>query len=84
MSNQCSTNPDDENELLHQSRRKFLKRSTAAAAISMIPAVVVKAAENQLDEKAAGYFEQVSLSITVNNVPHQLNVEPRVSLLDLL
>jgi xanthine dehydrogenase YagT iron-sulfur-binding subunit len=84
MANQCTSNPEDEKELLHQSRRKFLKQSSAAAAITIMPAVVVKAAENQLDEKAATYFEQVSLSITINGVPHQVNVEPRVTLLDLL
>jgi xanthine dehydrogenase YagT iron-sulfur-binding subunit len=84
MPDHCTANSDDEKEFLHRSRRKFLKRSSAAAAITLVPAVVVKAAENQLDEKAASYFEQVSLSITVNQVPYQLNVEPRVTLLDLL
>ena len=34
---------------LDPSRRNFLKRSTAAAAIAMAPGVLVKAAENHLD-----------------------------------
>lgn len=67
-----------------EGRRRFLKRSSALAAISLTPAAVIKAAENGLDEKAAGYFEKVSLKLEVNGVPHALSVEPRVSLLDLL
>ena len=84
MSNNCTSGSEDKKELFHQSRRNFLKQSTAAAAITVMPAVVVKAAEDQLDEKAAEYFEKISLSLTVNGVPHQLSVEPRVTLLDLL
>jgi len=68
----------------HQSRRRFLKQSSALTAIVFTPPVLVKAAENKLDEKAAGYFEKVNLSIEVNGVPHSLAVEPRVTLLDLL
>ena len=66
------------------SRRSFLKRSTAAAAILATPAVVVKAAENGLDEKGAGYFEKVPLRLQVNGKPYAMNVEPRVTLLDFL
>jgi xanthine dehydrogenase YagT iron-sulfur-binding subunit len=84
MKKNQSPDQEAENELLHQSRRKFLKRSSVAAAIAMVPNVVVKAAEDKLDEKAAEYFEKVSLSITINGAPHQLSVEPRATLLDLL
>ena len=73
-----------ENCSLHESRRRFLKLSSALTAIALTPAVVVKAAEKKLDEKAAGYFENVDLSIEVNGTPHKLSVEPRVTLLDLL
>jgi xanthine dehydrogenase YagT iron-sulfur-binding subunit len=77
--------PEKENECsLHQSRRRFLKQSSAITAVALAPAPLLKAAENGLDEKAAGYFEKVNLSIEVNEVPHQLSVEPRVTLLDLL
>jgi xanthine dehydrogenase YagT iron-sulfur-binding subunit len=72
-------NPDH-----NESRRNFLKRSAAAAAISLAPQAVVKAAETGLDETAAGYFEKTSLQIEINGVLHQLSVEPRVTLLDLL
>ena len=82
--NDCNEKPEDGKGQLHLARRKFLKQSSAAAAISLVPHVVVKAAADKLDEKAAGYFEQVSFSIEVNGVPHQLKVEPRVTLLDLL
>jgi xanthine dehydrogenase YagT iron-sulfur-binding subunit len=69
---------------LHQSRRRFLKLSSALTAIALTPPALVKAAENKLDEKAAGYFEKIDLSIEVNSRKHNLSVEPRVTLLDLL
>jgi xanthine dehydrogenase YagT iron-sulfur-binding subunit len=69
---------------LHDARRKFLKQSSALAAVALATPVLVKAAEKQLDEKAAGYFEKQLLKLEVNGVAHQLSVEPRVTLLDLL
>ncbi|MDB5206633.1 MAG: (2Fe-2S)-binding protein [Flavisolibacter sp.] len=66
------------------SRRSFLKRTTAAAAITLAPAALVKAAEDKLDEKGAEYFEKLPLQIEVNGKPYSLQVEPRVTLLDLL
>jgi xanthine dehydrogenase YagT iron-sulfur-binding subunit len=75
---------NDPQEKTTQSRRSFLKRTTAAAAILATPPAVVKAAENKLDEKGAAYFEKLPLQIEVNNKPYSLQVEPRVTLLDLL
>jgi len=75
---------NQEKPSLHESRRRFLKQSSALTAIALSPAAVIKAAEKKLDEKAAGYFEKVKLSIEVNGEQHQLSVEPRVTLLDLL
>jgi xanthine dehydrogenase YagT iron-sulfur-binding subunit len=69
---------------LSQSRRSFLKRTTATAAILVTPPALVKAAENRLDEKGAEYFEKLPLQIEINNKPYSLQVEPRVTLLDLL
>lgn len=50
----------------------------------MTPPTLLKAAELRWDEKAAAYFEKVPLALEVNNTNHQLTVEPRVTLLDLL
>jgi len=69
---------------LHRARRQFLKQSSALAAIAMASAALVKAAGNGLDEKAAGYFENVPVQLEINGVQHKLSVEPRVTLLDLL
>jgi xanthine dehydrogenase YagT iron-sulfur-binding subunit len=66
------------------SRRSFLKRSTAAAAITMAPVALVKAAEDKLDEKGAEFFEKLPLQVEVNGKPYSLSVEPRVTLLDFL
>ncbi|WP_456312106.1 (2Fe-2S)-binding protein [Pseudomonas shirazensis] len=42
------------------------------------------ASENKWDEKIAEYLETVPLSIEINDKKHNLNVEPRTTLLDLL
>src|SRR5688572_21914798 len=69
---------------LHLARRNFLKQSSLLTALAIAPPALLKAAENNLDEKAAGYFEKHNLSIQVNGKQHQLSVEARVTLLDLL
>jgi xanthine dehydrogenase YagT iron-sulfur-binding subunit len=66
----------------NNSRREFLKKSTALAALSVATPILLKAAEN--DERIAALFEQIPLQIEVNGVVHNLSVEPRVTLLDLL
>jgi len=75
---------EEEKDCLHQARRRFLKQSTAAMAIALAPPALVKAAENHLDEKGAGFFEKMPIHIEVNGTPHDISVEPRVTLLDLL
>jgi xanthine dehydrogenase YagT iron-sulfur-binding subunit len=73
---------DGDDNYLHDSRRDFLKKSTALTALAIASPVIIKAAEN--DEKIAAYFEKVPLQIEVNGTAHALSVEPRVTLLDLL
>ena len=75
---------DQEENTLHHARRNFLKQSVAVTAITLAPLALVKAAKNNLDEKVTDYFEKESLNIEVNGIQHQLSVEPRVTLLDLL
>ncbi len=75
---------NEEEKISATSRRSFLKRSTATAAILAVPPAVVKAADKKLDEKAASYFETILLQLEVNGKPYSLQVEPRVTLLDLL
>lgn len=79
-----SYQPEEHSSPASPSRRSFLKRTTAAAAITLAPGALIKAAENALDEKGASYFEKVSLHLEVNGKPYSLQVEPRVTLLDLL
>ncbi len=66
----------------NKSRRDFLKKSTAIAALSIASPILVKAGEN--DERIAALFEKIPLKLQVNGVAHSLSVEPRVTLLDLL
>ncbi len=66
----------------NEGRRDFLKKSTALAALTIASPVLVKAGEN--DEKIAALFEKISLKLEINGVAHNLSVEPRVTLLDLL
>jgi xanthine dehydrogenase YagT iron-sulfur-binding subunit len=84
MSNEKNYCSEEEKFSLHDARRKFLKQSSALAAVALATPVLVKAAEKQLDEKAAGYFEKQPLNLELNGVAHHLSVEPRVTLLDLL
>jgi len=74
----------EENIPENEGRRDFLKQGTLFTALALTPVSLLKAAEGKADEKFAELFEQVSLRIKVNDVAHELNVEPRVTLLDLL
>jgi xanthine dehydrogenase YagT iron-sulfur-binding subunit len=65
-------------------RRKFLKQSSLLTAIAVAPPFLLKAAQPEWNEKAAVFFEKVPLTIEVNGITHQLSIEPRVTLLDLL
>ena len=73
----------NENKNLNHSRRKFFKISTALTAVALIPSEILKAAEDNIDEKAATLFEQQKITLEVNGVQQTLSVEPRVTLLDM-
>ncbi|WP_316800396.1 (2Fe-2S)-binding protein [Pedobacter frigidisoli] len=77
QSSDKESNPGD-------SRRDFLKKSSLITAIALTPAVAVKAAESQADERFAELFEKIPLNITVNNKALKTFIEPRVTLLDYL
>jgi len=68
----------------NEGRRKFLKQSSILTALAVTPPALVKAAEAGLDEKAGDYFTQVSLPLEINGKTHNLSIEPRTTLLDLL
>ncbi len=74
----------DDKVSLHHGRRNFLKQSSLLTALAIAPPALIHAAGNKLDEKAAEYFEQQSLQLEINGIEHQISVEPRVTLLDLL
>jgi xanthine dehydrogenase YagT iron-sulfur-binding subunit len=75
--------PEDESAST-ETRRDFLKKSTVLTALALTPGVMVKAADEQWDEKLAGALEKIPVTIGINGVRHELAVEPRVTLLDLL
>ena len=78
--------PASQNECnrLKASRRDFLKLSSAVAVVSITPSIVTLAADKNIDEQIADYFEKDNLNIEVNGIGYDLQVEPRVTLLDLL
>jgi len=84
MAQNKSPNKEPEVKCSNEGRRDFLKQSSLYAAFAIMPAALVKAAETEMDEKTAGYFEKVSVSLEVNGRSRELLVEPRVTLLDLL
>jgi xanthine dehydrogenase YagT iron-sulfur-binding subunit len=65
-------------------RRDFLKQSSLLSAIALAPPSVIKAAENQWNEKFADALEKITVNLEVNGVKQTVKVEPRVTLLDLL
>lgn len=74
----------EEKELNGASRRDFLKKSSVMTAIALTPAAAVKASDLKLDEKMADAMETMPLNIEINGQQHNLRVEPRLTLLDLL
>jgi len=62
---------EEQNHCPHESRRGFLKKSTAIAALATASPVLVKAADNE--EKIASYFEKIPLQLEVNG---QLQNQP--------
>jgi xanthine dehydrogenase YagT iron-sulfur-binding subunit len=66
------------------SRRDFLKKSSVITAIALTPVAAVKASDLKLDERLSEAMEQMPLSIEINGQQHNLKVEPRLTLLDLL
>jgi xanthine dehydrogenase YagT iron-sulfur-binding subunit len=84
MASKKPLNHQPEDQQPNEGRRNFLKQSSILTALAVTPPSLLKAAELKLDEKAAAYFEQVPLYLEINGKSHQLTVEPRVSLLDLL
>jgi len=66
------------------SRRNFLKQSTLLTAIAFTPATAVNAPEARADEKFAEAFEKMPVKLEVNGTMHNLSVEPRATLLDIL
>lgn len=73
--------PGDRSSANH-SRRNFLKQTTVAATITLLPGIAAKAT-GKLDG-LADKFEQQQLQLEINGKPYQLSVEPRTTLLDLL
>ena len=82
MENKKSCTETGKEVAANESRRSFLKKSSAITALALAPPTLLKAAEN--DEKIASYFEKLPLTLEVNGTSHTLSVEPRVTLLDLL
>lgn len=79
-----SNNEEEKPSSLQHARRNFLKQTSALTALALAPGIVVKASENKADEKAAAFFEQKNISLTVNGKTYPLSIEPRASLLDVL
>jgi xanthine dehydrogenase YagT iron-sulfur-binding subunit len=76
--------PKEGEGLLSGSRRDFLKQSSLLSVMALTPGTIIKAAEDQWDEKVADAFEKIPVNLEVNGVKYSVKVEPRVTLLDLL
>jgi xanthine dehydrogenase YagT iron-sulfur-binding subunit len=79
-----SENDTEDHKCTGETRRDFLKQSSLLTALAITPPSLLKAAVNEWDEKASAFFETVKLSLKINGKAHDLAIEPRVTLLDLL
>jgi len=84
MPKKKSCTPPEASAGFTETRRDFLKQSSLLTAIALAPGAVLKAAGERWDDKIAGVFEKIPLHLEVNGIKHNLSVEPRVTLLDLL
>ena len=84
MSDKKPCTPPDDEVIFGGDRRDFIKKTSLLTAIALAPVGVVKAAEQKWDEKLADVFEKVPVHLQVNGVTHNLSVEPRSTLLDVL
>lgn len=64
------------------SRRSFLKKTTAITALSLTPPAILNAGNHH--EAIASFLEKTPLQIEINGTTYKLLVDPGVSLLDLL
>ena len=64
------------------SRRSFLKKTTAITALSLAPPAILNAGNHH--EAIASFLEKTPLQIEINGTNYKLLVDPGVSLLDLL
>ncbi len=64
-------------------RRGFLQGASLLAGAAAV-STPLKAAQQQTEAAAAGAFRKVPLAITINGEKKELQVDPRISLLDLL
>lgn len=83
MSNKADI-PEDSECAFSGSRRDFFKQSSLLSAAALTPGAVMRAAEHKWDERFADAVEKIPLTLEVNGVQYSVNVEPRVTLLDLL
>ena len=81
---QPNEEPGHNESALSGSRRDFLKQSSIFSAIALTPASIIRAAEQQWDEKFADAAEKVPLTLEVNGMPYSVKVDPRMTLLDML
>jgi xanthine dehydrogenase YagT iron-sulfur-binding subunit len=64
------------------SRRNFLKKTTAISMIALAPPALIKAGE--FNEDIASFIEKTPLEFSVNGKVYNIAVDPEMSLLDML
>ncbi|MFD0792732.1 (2Fe-2S)-binding protein [Mucilaginibacter litoreus] len=77
------TSPQSEDTTV-DTRRDFIKKSSLLTAVALTPATALKAAEDHVDEAIAEALEKLPVKLEVNGQVHDLKVEPRSTLLDIL
>jgi xanthine dehydrogenase YagT iron-sulfur-binding subunit len=83
MAKKKSNKNQQEENRPNEGRRDFLKQTSLITAFVATSPFFVKAAGSEWNETAA-FFEKMPLSLEVNGITHNLSIEPRVTLLDLV
>jgi xanthine dehydrogenase YagT iron-sulfur-binding subunit len=65
------------------SRRRFLQSAATVAGAAALP-VAIQASEPEQGREFTREITSTSVSLRVNGVPHEVTIEPRVTLLDVL
>lgn len=81
----CSENPEEiEGNTFQQERREFLKNSAIVAGLSFTPFAFFNSHESISANFPLDEADKVKMTFSINGIDHNISIDPRTTLLDLL